>query len=263
MARKRKRTSKVTRIRRTVVKTIKAWFMILVTAILLFAAVMHLPGLVKRFWKTPSKTTQVSVSRNYNGIDISKFQGTINWQKVAQDKNIQFVYIKATEGATHYDKKYETNLQKARKAGLKVGSYHFFTYRKSAKEQFENFKKHVRKYEQDLIPMVDVEKTGNNGATREKLQKNLNEFMQLVKKEYGKYPLLYSQYHFYNKLLAPEFNRYYIYIARYSTQEPILQGGGKYNIWQYTEQGKIEGIDEYVDLARFGNGTTLTDILLR
>jgi uncharacterized membrane protein YecN with MAPEG domain len=79
MTRKRKRTSKVTRIRRTVVKTIKAWFMILVTAILLFAAVMHLPGLVKRFWKTPSKTTQVSVSRNYNGIDISKFQGTINW----------------------------------------------------------------------------------------------------------------------------------------------------------------------------------------
>ena len=182
---------------------------------------------------------------------------------MAQDKKIQFVYIKATEGATHYDKKYETNLQKARKAGLKVGSYHFFTYRKSAKEQFENFKKHVRKYEQDLIPMVDVEKTGNNGATREKLQKTLNEFMQLVKKEYGKYPLLYSQYHFYNRLLAPEFNRYYIYIARYSTQEPILQGGGKYNIWQYTEQGKIEGIDEYVDLARFGNGTTLTDILLR
>ena len=237
--------------------------MILVTAILLFAAAMHLPGLIKRYWKTPSRTTQVTtVSKNYNGIDISKFQGSINWQKVAQDKKIQFVYIKATEGATHYDKKYEANLQKARKAGLKVGSYHFFTYRKSAKEQFNNFKKHVRKNEQDLIPMVDVEKTGNNGATREKLQKTLNEFMQLVKKEYGKYPLLYSQYHFYNRLLAPEFNKYYIFIARYSNQEPILHGGGKYNIWQYKKKKKIEGISGYVDLARFGHGTTLADISL-
>lgn len=55
--------------------------------------------------------------------------------------------------------------------------------------------------------------------------------MDLVKREYGKYPILYSQYGFYNKMLAPEFNKYYIFIARYGTQKPVLKGNVNYNIW--------------------------------
>ncbi len=94
------------------------------------------------------------------------------------------------------------------------------------------------------------------------LQSNLKEFMNLVKKEYGKYPILYSQYGFYNKMLSPEFNRYSIYIARYSTLKPKLRGKGKYIIWQYSEKGKIAGIKGYVDLNRFANGTRISDIEL-
>ena len=199
----------------------------------------------------------------YDGIDVSKYQGDIDWYQLSLNPHVKFVYIKATEGAVHVDKRYQENIRKARGAGLRVGSYHFFTSQKTPREQFENFRRYVKRSEQDLLPMVDVEQAGNRMAKREQLQQNLAEFMEMVKAEYGQYPLLYSQYKFYNDMLAPEFNRYLIFIARYSHSQPTLRGGGKYNIWQFTERGHINGIKEDVDLNRFANGTTINDILLK
>lgn len=181
---------------------------------------------------------------------------------VAQDENIQFVYVKASEGASKVDKKYFDYIQGAKNVGLKVGSYHYFIGRKTAKEQFNNFSKYVDKSSQDLIPMVDVEEAGNRFISRKELQRNLNEFMQMIKEEYGKYPLLYSQYRFYKEKLSPEFDKYFLFIARYSDTPPQLNGSGKHNIWQYTEKGKINGIKGFVDLDRLENGTNLADIRL-
>lgn len=218
----------------------------------------------KVIFKSCSKrVTRTTVnSTDYNGIDVSKHNGKIDWAKVATDQRIQFVYIKATEGATRTDAMYQRNIDQARAQGIKVGSYHFFISWRSAKEQFENFRRQVNFSEQDLIPMIDVEEQGCRTATRAALQKNLNEFIQLIKQEYGVYPLLYSQYRFYNDNLAPEFNKYHIFIARYSTSKPTLRGKGKYNIWQFTENGRVDGISTPVDLDRFANGTKLEDILL-
>lgn len=207
-------------------------------------------------WLNPFDVT----SSDYDGIDVSKHQGKINWEKVASDRSIKFVYIKATEGRSLLDKRYKTNIAGARKAGLKVGSYHFFKANRTARDQFEHIRKHVRKSDQDLIPMIDVEASGCRGASRAQLQKTLGELMELMRKEYGKYPLVYSQYRFYNEKLAPEFNRYYIFIARYSSKEPELRGGGLYNIWQYSERGRVSGISGHVDLDRLCNGTRLGDI---
>lgn len=203
------------------------------------------------------------LSCDYDGIDVSKYQGEIDWCTVALDSKIQFVYLKATEGASHVDRCYKENIRKARSAGLLVGSYHFFTSQRSPEDQFLNFRKYVKHEEQDLLPMVDVEHTGNRLAKRQQLQNNLAKFMELVKAEYGQYPLLYSQYKFYNDMLAPEFNHFFIFIARYSDSKPTLRGGGRYNIWQFTEKGHIDGIKENVDLNRFANGTTINDILLK
>lgn len=203
------------------------------------------------------------VQGNYDGIDVSKYQGTINWSKVAQDPHIQFVYIKASEGAGNVDARYKQNIKAARQAGLKVGSYHYFIGRKPAKDQFRNFNRYVSRSQQDLIPMVDVEEAGNSQISKAELRRNLQEFMDLVKDEYGVYPLLYSQYRFYNDRLAPEFNRYYLLIARYSSSRPKLKGSGNYNIWQYSEKGTIPGIRGHVDLDRFDNGSSLKDILLK
>lgn len=229
-------------------------------ALVLIVGIVQRKAIVSRLHHTVERSGGNS---GYDGIDVSKHQGRINWTAVAGDPNIHFVYIKATEGATLVDTRYDANLRQAREAGLAVGSYHFFLARRPAKVQFENFKRCVDHSKQDLLPMVDVEESGCRGYTRQQLQANLNEFMQLVKAEYGKYPVLYSQYRFYNEMLAPEFNRYYLFIARYSSSPPVLRGEGRYNIWQYSERGHVDGIRGTVDLNRFCNGTTLHDIRLK
>ncbi len=209
--------------------------------------------------KRPKKKKKVETV-SYHGIDVSKYQGEIDWKAVASDRHIQFVYIKATEGSGMVDRMYRCNIEGARRAGLKVGSYHFFTSRSTPEAQFENYCRNVKSCEQDLIPMVDVEESGVSTWGRAELQRNLATFMNLVKEKFGMAPLLYSQYQFYNDFLAPEFNKYYIFIARYGKQKPVLRGGGRYNIWQYSETGKVKGIVGPVDLSCFANGTSIRNI---
>ena len=213
--------------------------------------------------KSASKRTDVP-ARNpdakYNGIDISSYQGFIDWAKVSSDKDISFVYIKATEGATYRSPHYAHNITQARRFGLLVGSYHYITSTSTIDEQFENFSKFALKSVQDLIPMVDVEVRGN--WSRSQLIDSVGKFCQLVEKHYGVQPMIYSTMGFYNKNLAPQFNKHHLYIGRYSNEEPEINWEGEYTIWQYSETGIIPGIDSYVDLCRFHQDVWLDEILL-
>ena len=91
---------------------------------------------------------------------MSHHQKKINWIDVAKD-NIDFVYIKATEGATYKDPRYEENISGAKKARLLVGVYHYFRMTSSARKQFQNFMAAIGKHKIDLIPMIDVETSDN------------------------------------------------------------------------------------------------------
>lgn len=195
------------------------------------------------------------------GIDVSHHNGVINWTKVAKDTNIVFVYIKATTGATHTDDCYKTHIKEARKNGLKVGSYHFFTSYSSAHAQFENFKKQAKRSEQDLIPMVDVEAELGRW-TRKQVQDSLLVFMRLCKSYYGKYPIVYGSQTSYNKYCAPRFNKFHLMIANYNGKAPVINGAGHYSIWQYTESGIVAGINHPVDKSRFHKEYSVRNILL-
>ena len=192
------------------------------------------------------------------GIDVSHHQGTIDWEKVPK---VQFVYIKATEGATFRDKEYKRNLAGAKKAGFPVGSYLFFRTTSSAHDQFENFKRMASREQQDLIPMVDIEERKN--WSREQFQDSLLVFMTLVEEYYGKAPMIYSVQNFYRDNGAPEFNDYRLMLGRYKTQTPpSFKGKGHYTIWQYSETGKLPGIPKDVDLDCFHPDCSLEDIRL-
>ncbi len=197
---------------------------------------------------------------SYDGIDISSYQGFIDWDKVSSDKDIRFVYIKATEGATYRSPHYPHNITQARRYGLLVGSYHYLTSTSTIDEQFENFSKYALKPVQDLIPMLDVEVRGN--WSRSQLIDSVDKFCELVKDYYGVQPMIYSTMGFYNKNLTPHFNNYHLYIGRYSNEEPEINWEGEYTIWQYSETGIIPGIDAYVDLCRFRKDGWIDDILL-
>ncbi len=227
---------------------------------------------VKRLLRRAASISNVFVDRlkgkpysksDYDGIDVSNNNGFIRWKKVAQDQRIKYVYIKATEGNGYVDPRYRQNVRGARKAGLKVGSYHFLTSRSSATAQFLHFQSVAKKSEQDLLPVLDIEEQGIKGGWKgQQLVDSVKVFAKLVKKHYGKYPVIYCNEHFYNKELDAQFNRYYLFIANYNNVAPDVDGKGKCNIWQYTERGHLRGIGEYVDLSRFLNGTTIDDLTL-
>ena len=211
----------------------------------------------------PSATKGVpprNAEARYDGIDISSHQGKIDWAKVSSDKDIRFVYIKASEGATYRSPHYSNNITEARRYGLLVGSYHYITSTSSIDAQFENFSKYAIKSIQDLIPMLDVEVRGH--WSRSQLIDSVSKFCNLIERHYGVQPMIYSTMGFYNKNLTPHFNKHHLYIGRYSNSEPEINWEGEYTIWQYSETGIIPGIDAYVDLCRYRHDGWLDEILL-
>lgn len=199
----------------------------------------------------------------YDGIDVSCNNGDIDWKLVAENKNIKFVYIKATQGATVIDPKYSRNLREARENGLKCGSYHFLSSNTPIHSQFSNFCSVVDKQSQDLIPVVDVESPVLDEWSKEQLSDSLALFVDLIRNQYGISPIIYTNESFFNSNLAAKFNKDILFVARYGKQQPHLNDGKAYMIWQYSETGHISGIERaYVDLCRLYDGMTVKQILL-
>lgn len=204
--------------------------------------------------------TELFDSEVYHGIDVSNHQGRIDWDKVAKDENVQFVYIKATEGATYVSPTFEQNIQEARKAGMKVGCYHFLRATSYIHDQFRNFIEYCREDEQDLAPLIDIEVKGS--WLDEEVADSVKLFADLLEEYYGVRPIIYTGTNFYNKYLSEEFNDgYELFIAKYSENEPELIDGTDYTIWQFTDCGEVNGIYTDVDQSRFNKGKSLKDIL--
>ena len=197
---------------------------------------------------------------DYDGIDVSKYQGNIDWEAIANNENIKFVYIKATEGATYTDPKFERNIAEARKHGVKVGCYHFLRSSSTIHDQFENIKQHIRREEQTFVPMIDVETKGK--WSNEQLVDSLHALAVKIYEYYHCAPIIYTYVNFYNRYLAGRFTNYPLFIARYTDDEPVLSDGTPYVIWQFSERGRVPGINGNVDLNRFGPGYSPHDIFI-
>ncbi len=197
----------------------------------------------------------------YDGIDVSSYQKDIDWSATAKDKNIKFVYVKATEGATYRSRHYQYNIENARQYGINVGAYHFFRPNVPVEKQFLNFTSVVKKEDQDLIPLIDVEVRGNN-LTVKALVDSVLAFADKLEDYYGCKPMIYTGHAFYNSYLSGKIPGYPLFIARYSKVEPRLTGGANWVLWQFSEKGVIAGIDHAVDLCRFNKGCGLKDILI-
>lgn len=203
-----------------------------------------------------NSTTQV------HGIDVSHHQGRIDWDEVAKDSKVGYVYLKATEGTGFVDNTYKYNFQACKRVGLKVGSYLFFRPNQSAKGQFDLFVSTVDTKKQDLLPFIDVEVV--NGVSASVLQTRLLELCDLFEREYGKKPIIYTGRIFYQKYLYgnPRLRTYKYFIAAYSPSEPpALHDGLEYPMWQYSSTGRVRGIRGNVDMSRLVGRTTMRDIM--
>ncbi len=190
-----------------------------------------------------------------HGIDISHYQGEIDWEKLLLNRYtsspLHFVFMKATEGGDHGDDTFQRNFSEARRHGFIRGAYHFFNPRTDALKQADFFIQTVKLDSGDLPPVLDVEVTGKK--SKEELQRNLRLWLNRVEAHYGVKPILYTSYKFKTRYLDDSiFNSYPYWIAHYYVDS--VEYRGKWDFWQHTDVGTVPGIEEEVDLNVF-NGS--------
>lgn len=205
--------------------------------------------------------TEHRANRQLMGIDVSHYQGQIEWAKVAQNGDVHYVYVKATEGEKLVDNKYRTNISGARRAGLKVGIYHFYIPTVSPQQQFQNLRSNVELRDMDLLPIVDIERRGRESLPV--FQRNLKSFLQMVERHYGVRPILYCSRDFYNKYLSGPFTHYKYMIARYHPEVPVLRDNAPFVMWQFSSTSYVRGIRGHVDRSCLMDDYTMKDILIK
>ena len=190
------------------------------------------------------------------GIDISHYQGKINWEKLSnaqiEHSPIRFVVIKATEGSTQIDDCFQDNFKNARDYGFIRGAYHFWSNKSSARDQARFFLKKVHLKDGDLPPVLDVENKPEDMSV-EDFQREILTWMHIVEDKYHVKPILYTYYKFKNQYLnTPVFDDYPYWIAHYYVDEIEYEGDWKF--WQHTDAGRLPGIRGTVDFNLY-NGS--------
>ena len=184
-----------------------------------------------------------------HGIDISHYQGDIDWTKLktAKIKNspVKFILIKSTEGSNKLDENFNDNFYQARENGFIRGAYHFWSNRTSPRQQAYYFLKQVHLEDGDLPPVLDVEHKPKN-KSNEEFQRDILTWLHIVEDKYHVKPIIYTYYKFKEAYLnAPVFDDYPYWIAHYYVEKVAYKGSWKF--WQHTDVGKLPGIKGYVD----------------
>lgn len=197
------------------------------------------------------------------GIDISRYQSYIEWDKIkvltdaqgrstnsvnqAKDiRNVSYVFIKATEGNSFKDKHFKRHWRNAEKCGIRRGAYHFFRSSKDAETQARHFIRTVGELSaDDLPPVLDIE-TIHKGCSYKTLNDKALIWLKTVEKHYGRKPIVYSSATFINDILCKEIKENYpIWVAHYGAPAPRCP---RWHIWQFADDAVVYGIDGYVDL---------------
>lgn len=180
------------------------------------------------------------------GIDISAHNGMINMDAVRRD-GISFVFIKASEGATFQDPNFRLNYDKARRAGLRIGAYHFFRFNVDGVEQAINLLRTVGNRELELGVAIDVEAHRNaTGVSTEDIQERLQVMTEYLNLK-GYRVTFYSNREGYYEYLHEVFEGFPLWICSFSST-PI---NADWTFWQYSHHGRVKGIKGDVDLNTF------------
>lgn len=192
------------------------------------------------------------------GIDVSEYQGKIDWNELS-NQNIDFAFIKATEGSGYTDIYFEYNFSEIQKTGLDFGAYHFFSYDSSGKTQADNFINAVGDYCGTLPPAADVEFYGEynkNPPDKDLVTTQLNDFLNKLESFYKVKPVIYATEKSYNLYIDSEYGDYPIWI-RNVIASPNLSNGRSWTFWQYSNRTVLSGYkgdERFIDVNVF-NGT--------
>lgn len=199
----------------------------------------------------------ISSDGHAQGIDVSHYNGNIDWQQV-EAAGKTFAFIKATEGTKYQDNQFLINVQGARDANILVGAYHFLnaTTADGARQEAANFARAIDSAggRLDLPPVMDYE-NNPKGLTPSQISEVAHAFLDEMERLTGRQPIVYTGNVFASKF-DPTFSMYKLWVARYSTtQKPTaVPAWNNWWAWQYSSTGSVPGIQGQVDLDEY-NGT--------
>ena len=182
-----------------------------------------------------------------HGIDVSIWQGTINFKKVKSD-GIDFVIMRAGHGNA-VDTKFKQNYRKAKAAGLKVGCYWFVTAttQSQLKKEIRRCMKAIKGKTFDMPVFIDIESNSQFRKGKELCSSLVTGFCDRMSR-LG-YPVgWYTSRSFIPKYLKNEVSRNTAYVAWVAEHDDKLRYSYPYDIWQYSHTGRVNGINAYVDL---------------
>ncbi len=185
------------------------------------------------------------------GMDVSKWQGTVDWAKVAR-AGVKFAFIRVSDGLSYPDGQYLANWAGAKANGILRGTYQFFRANEDPIAQADYLLDNMGPLEQfDLPPVIDVEST--DGQTSETLASNVGAWIDRVETALGVAPVIYSGKYFWQENVGSDaFANYPLWVAQWGTSCPNLPDQwGAWRYWQYSAQGAVDGVVGNVDLNEF------------
>ena len=208
--------------------------------------------------KKPHKGVAAAHVMPVQGIDVSYWQGDIDWRKVG-DAGIQFAYIKATEGGDRVDPKFLDNWRAAKQAGISRGAYHVMYWCRVAKEQASWFVSNTPADEDALPPVLDVEwnshsKTCPHHIAREDAIAKIKIMLKAMEAHSGKRPIIYTDPKFHRDVLEGEFPNYHFWLRSVAATPEEKYESRNWVFWQFTTTGRVRGVAGPVDRNSF-NGT--------
>ena len=237
--------------------------MLVFMAVLVFTTVFVLAKQRKIFinkWFVDKKNSII-------GVDVSSYQADIDMNAL-KEQNIEFVFIKATEGSTIKDARFADNWENAKAAGLLSGAYHFFSFDSEGRTQAINFIETVGPdLKGRLLPVVDVEYYGDkeqNPPEKEDVVRELRAFLEALEAEYGVKPLIYTSPGIYEKYIKGEFDEYKRWMS--SLYTPLSWNyKDDWYIWQYLNRGELRGYsggERYIDLNVLNKDKDLKELIV-
>lgn len=181
------------------------------------------------------------------GIDLSAHNGYANLNAAAAD-GYEFVFLKASEGASHRDENFVLNYEKAVHAGMKVGAYHYFRFDRDGVEQAVNLLRSVGNRHLDLGLAIDVEDQGNaRGVPEDSIRTRLERMVEYLNMR-GHRVTFYSNRAGWQRYIREDFEGMPMWICSFNDENATA---GDWTFWQYDHKGKVAGIRGKVDLNAF------------
>ncbi len=215
-------------------------------------------------------TTRSGVGPTIAGVDVSHWQGTVDWTKVAEAGK-RFVFLKATDDFDYTDPTFQTNRGGARANGLLVGAYHFARPDPSpgdAREEARHFVSVADPQPGDLLPVLDMETS--RGLNQDELTRWARVWVAEVRALTGVTPFVYtSPYGWLTRTgdtVALARDGAPLWVAHWGVSSPTVPAqdwdGHGWVVWQHTSTGHVRGIVGNVDLDRLA-GERLGRIVIR